>query len=159
VLDFERLAIARDLRAAQPTWRVRGAGELRTLRLPPDAAVALADSRNVAGARPGPGGVYVHLTDADATVVVAREAAPQVHVHDAAGWIRDFVRDADGIRFALFSYYRPEFTLAHAQGCRVRVDERDLRPAASAAGLLRYELARHDAAYAPTQSLVDVRCR
>ncbi len=159
VLDFESLAIARDLRAAQPTWRVRGAGELRTLRLPADAAVALAASRGVAGTRAGPGGVYVHLTDAEATVVVAREAAPTVHVHDAAGWIRDFVRDAGGIRFVLFSYYRPEFTLAHAQGCRVRVDDRDLRPAAAAAGLFRYELARHDAAYAPIQSLVDVRCR
>jgi len=159
VLDFESLAIARDLRAAQPTWRVRGAGELRTLRLPADAPVALAASRNVAGARPGPGGVYVHLTDADATVVAAREAAPMVYVHDAAGWIRDFVRDASGIRFALHAYDRPEFKLAHAQGCRVRVDERDLQPAADAAGLLRYELARHDAAHAPTQSLVDVRCR
>ncbi|GIL05889.1 MAG: hypothetical protein BroJett031_24090 [Betaproteobacteria bacterium] len=159
VLDFESLAIARDLRAAQPTWRVRGAGELRTLRLPADASVALAASRNVAGVRPGPGGRYVHLTAADATVVLAAEATPPVHVFDAGGWIGDFHRDASGIRFALSSYYRPEFTLAHAQGCRVRVNERDLRPAAAAAGLLHYELARHDAAQAPTQSLVDVRCR
>ena len=159
VLDFESLAIARDLRAAQPTWRVRGAGDLRTLRLPADASVALAASRNVAGTRPGPGGRYVHLTDGDATVVLAAEAAPPVHVHDAGGWIGDFRRDASGIRFTLFSYYRPEFTLAHAQGCRVRADERDLRPAAAAAGLLRYELARHDAAETPTQSVVDVRCR
>lgn len=159
VLDFESLAIARDLRAAQPTWRVRGAGELRTLRLPADAPVALAASRNVAGVRPGPGGRYVHLTAADATVVLAAEATPPVHVFDAGGWIGDFRRDASGIRFALSSYYRPEFTLAQGQGCRVRVDERDLRPAAAAAGLLRYELARHDAAQAPTQSLVDVRCR
>jgi hypothetical protein len=91
--------------------------------------------------------------------VLAAEAAPPVHVHDAGGWIGDFRRDASGIRFTLFSYYRPEFTLAHAQGCRVRADERDLRPAAAAAGLLRYELARHDAAETPTQSVVDVRCR
>ncbi|GAB4468015.1 MAG: bifunctional glycoside hydrolase 114/ polysaccharide deacetylase family protein [Burkholderiaceae bacterium] len=159
VLDFESLAIARDLRAAQPTWRVRGAGELRTLRLPASASVALAASRNVAGTRPGPDGRYVHLTDADAAVVLAAEDVPPVHVYDAAGWIGAFRRDAAGIRFVLSSYYRPEFTLAHAPGCRVRVDGRDLAPAATAAGLLRYELARHDAAYAPTQSLVDVRCR
>lgn len=159
VLDFESLAIARDLRAAQPTWRVRGAGELRTLRVPTDARIALAASRNVAGTRPGPAGRYVHLTDGEATVVVAAEATPAVHVFEAAGWIADFRRSDSGIRFALSSYYRPEFTLAHAQGCRVSVDGVDLRPTAVADGRFRYELVRHDATYAPTQSLVEVRCR
>lgn len=164
VLDFESMVVARDWRASMPTWRVRGQGMLRTLRLPADAPLALAASLNVAGARPGPGGRYVHLTAADATVVVAPETAPAVHVFEAAGWISDFSRDDSGIRFVVNSYYRPEITLAHAQACRVRADGRELRPAAAASGslpfaALRYELARNDASQTPTRTLVDVRCR
>jgi hypothetical protein len=162
VLDFHRLAIARDWRAGQPTWRVRSGDDLRTLRVPGEAAVSLADSSSVAGSAPGPAGRYLHLTAAAATVAMGADAAPVVQVRDAAGRIDDFERNPGGIRFALSSYANPRFTLSDARHCRVRIDGRDAAPAASRGDELTYELpaASPAAGTAATarRHLVDVRC-
>jgi uncharacterized protein (TIGR01370 family) len=158
VLDFHRMAIARDWRTPD-TWRIRGAGELRTLRLAPRTTIALADSRNVAGFSDGLGGRYVHLTDGAAELRLGLTiGAP--YVHDARGWIGDFARRRDGLSFTLNAYGDSSFALADARGCRARADGRDLTPLAGGdPALLRYELADHAIAAAPTPARVDIVCR
>jgi hypothetical protein len=160
VLDFHALAVARDWRAAAPTWRVRGAGDLRTVRVGAATPVALGASRGVAGAAPGPQARYLHLASTDAAVTLAPEAAAPVHVRDAAGWIDGFARTAQpaGIRFRLSSYARASFTLAAAAGCRVRVDGREVTPAQRQADSLGFELPNHEVSTTPQRYLVDVRC-
>jgi hypothetical protein len=160
VLDFHRVAIARDWRAGAETWRVRGAGELRTLRLPASAPVALAASRAVAGAAPGPAARYLHLAAPQAEVVLGAEPQPPVHVRSASGRLDELARDAAGLRFTLVTYTAARFTLAAARGCRVRIDDRPLAPAASRGDEQDYELAAADPAAAASarRHLVDVRC-
>jgi hypothetical protein len=162
VLDFHRAAIARDWRESRLTWRVRSGDDLRTLRLPADAAVSLADSRNLAGSAPGPAGRYLHLTAAEATVVAGADPDPPVQVREAAGRIDDFERSAGGIRFALSAYTDSRFTLSAARHCRARIDGRDAAPVSSRGDELTYELpaARPAAGSAATtrRHLVDVRC-
>ncbi len=158
VLDFHRMAIARDWRTPD-TWRIRGDGELRTLRLPPRTAVALASSRNVAGFADGRDGRYVHLTDAAAELRLGQSiGAP--YVHDARGWIGDFARRRDGLSFTLNAYGDAGFALADAHGCKARADGRDLVPLPGGdPALLRYELADRAIAAAPTPARVDIVCR
>jgi uncharacterized protein (TIGR01370 family) len=165
VRDFHGIAIARDWRVAAPTWRVRGEGELRTLRLPADASVALAASVDVAGSAPGPAARYVHLAAAGATLALATDAAtpagtapPPVHVRDAAGRIESFTRNATGIRFTLAAYTTPQLSLAAARGCQVRVDGRDLNPASTRGDITVYELPAIVPAATPRRYVVDVRC-
>lgn len=167
VLDFHRLAIARDWREKQPTWRVRTGGELRTLRIDEATPLALSASRQVAGVAPGPRQRYLHLAGDDARVVLANEppSAPALpYVREAAGWITDLVRDAPGaarsLRFTLNAYTTPSFTLAAATGCRVSVDGKPHSPArrTGAADLLTYELAPAEPTTTPRRHLVDIRC-
>lgn len=174
VIDFHSMAIARDWRSAEPSWRVRGGGELRTLRIGADAPVSLSASRQLAGVAPGPRARYLHLADEDAHIVLAPEAATSaapVHVREATGWISEFSRSAAGIRFALHGYTTPSFTLAGAAGCRVRIDgkdstpqrrdpqaARDPRDARAERDLQTHELQHADPGPAPRRHLVDVRC-
>jgi hypothetical protein len=168
VMDFHSIAIARDWRVQAPTWRVRGDGQLRTLRIPADATVALGASHNVAGVAAGPAARYLHLAGADANVTLAgvapaSEARPPVHVVSAAGWITDLKRGDRALSFTLNSYTRPAVTLAASHGCRVRIDGQD-SPALRRDGTTsthepkRSELIEPAPAGAPHQHLVDVRC-
>jgi len=158
VLDFHRMAVARDWRAPVPTWRIRGDGALRTLRLPAEGAVALAASEAVAGSAPGPSSRYLHLAAPSASVALAAEAATPVHVRDAAGRIEDFSRSPAGLRFTLAAYTTAQFTLAAARGCRARVDGRDLAPASTRGDDTTYELPAIVPAATPRRYVVDVRC-
>jgi hypothetical protein len=163
VMDFHAIAIARDWRVQAPTWRVRGDGALRTLRIPADATVALGASQHVAGVAAGPHVRYVHLAAAEARLTLASEARPPVHVASAAGWITDLKRSDRALSFTLHSYTRPAVTLAASQGCRVRIDGQD-SPALRRDGTTsthepkRSELIEPAPAGAPHQHLVDVRC-
>jgi hypothetical protein len=160
VHDFHHLAIARDWRSDTPVWRVRGDGELRTLRVGSTQAVDLEGSRSVAGVAAGRGGRYLHLTDAAAEVrLPATAVAAPVHVQQARGWLRQFRRSAEGISFALHSYTQPGFTLAEARGCHVRVDGRELASVQTDSSTSSYELPPGEVSTASTISRVDVVCR
>jgi len=132
-IDFDRMAIARD----GNTWEVRDAGYLRTVRLAPNQAPELADSVGVAGYAPGPGGVYVNLTGAEArfSVIATHAGTPDsnagiAYLQQANGSIDDFTRTPDGLRFDLHTYVAPNFTLANARACRVTANGRTLDPLA-----------------------------
>jgi len=87
VRDFHTYAVARD----GAGWRVRGDGELRTLRLPPALGTPLVQaSQGVAGYRGGAEGTYVHLTGGTAWVQMREDgnsagaAAPAVSASTAS---------------------------------------------------------------------------
>ena len=158
VIDFHGLTVARDWRA-EAAWRIRGDGQVRTVRVATATPVAVAASRNVAGWSDGPGGRYVHLTDAAADVRLT-PGADVPYVREARGWIDALERRRDGLSFTLNAYGDSGFTLAAAGGCRVRVDGRELvQPGQGDAALLRYEIANRAVASAPTPARVDVACR
>lgn len=142
VRDFHGLAVARDLRAAAPRWRLRGDGDLRTLRLPAGQAVAAAASREVAGVAAGPQASYVHLGSGDAELVLAAAPAREPMLADANGRVSKVRRAPGRLEFVLDSHVVPQLRLANARGCRVTIDGRALSPSGSAGELQVYELNR-----------------
>jgi hypothetical protein len=169
VIDFHALAIARDWRSTTPAWRVRGGGELRTLRVSAQTPVALGASSQVAGVAPGPQARYVHLAGADARVVLGTEPKPPVYVASARGWITDWQRSGSDLAFTLNSYTSAAVALGAAQGCRVRVAGQDsivVHGAGDRLGITStHEPKRSEhgtppvaPADAPHRHLVDVRC-
>ena len=135
VQDFYGYSIARDGQG----WRVRGTGELRTLRLPAHwGAPAMADSQNIAGYRAGVEGTYLHLTDGRAWFKTQeREPTPQrTYLHEANARIQAWRTSADGTRteFTLQGHVPLQWSLALAsRQCQVRANGRVLSPVRAAA--------------------------
>ena len=131
VQDFYGYTIARDGKG----WRVRGTGELRTLRLPPQwGAPALAESQNVAGYHAGVEGTYLHLAGGQAWFKTqdAATALPQTYLHEANARVQDWRSSTDGTRteFTLKGHVPLQFGVAMASSrCQVRANGRTLSPA------------------------------
>nr|WP_244816462.1 bifunctional glycoside hydrolase 114/ polysaccharide deacetylase family protein [Caballeronia sp. Lep1P3] len=129
VLDFERMDISRD----GDFWRIHGSGALRTVRLPEGRVPDLASAEGVAGYLPGPGGVYVHLSGADARfrVVDAAHAAKLPYLAEANGVVDHFARTPRGFSFDLASHVAPHFAVGgepRANACIAKADGRRLAP-------------------------------
>ena len=125
VLDFQDMAVARSARG----WRVRGAKDLRTLRLP--ASMGLPDvvnSQEVAGYANHQSDVYAHLGDDTAELVLTDSATDAVRLVSANGRIEGFERLPNGFRWSVSAHVPVKFVLANAQACKVRVAGRDLVP-------------------------------
>ena len=125
VRDFHELAIARD----GDGWRIRGNGDLRTLRLP-EGRPDIARSSGVAGFRDGPEGGYVHLAGGSATLHTGGGRTPALH--EANARLGDWRRAANGLSLTLRGHVPVEFSLADAAGCQVRADGRPLTPVRAA---------------------------
>ena len=150
-LDFNAIVVARENGA----WRIRGNGDLRTVRAPdslgiPDAA----GSQAVAGHHPGSEGNYVHLVDGDAllrfSTSPSRPAAP--YLREANARIADWQAGSDSLRFTLKGHQPLEFTLAASPRCSVSVDGKPLKPRRVNGDLLEFRLS--DAA-----ATIETRCR
>ncbi|MBN9422179.1 MAG: hypothetical protein BGO63_17160 [Candidatus Accumulibacter sp. 66-26] len=151
--DFYGVVLARE----SDGWRVRGDGELRTLRVAaalgqPDPAASGA----VAGYLAGTEGNYVHLAGADALL---RFAAPPTSVHPAQPFLRDANarlsdwQAGDGNpRFALRGHLPLEFSLAGAGRCRVTANGKPLAPQRAGDDVLNFRL--NDAA-----ATIETHCR
>lgn len=139
-IDFSTLSIARDL--VRDGWRIRGAGELRTLRLAENAAPpSLAASEGVAGYASGPNALYVHLTGASAFLARAASAAPPgVYLASANGRIERWERRGDTIAATFRSHAPLELELGAASSCDLSRDGRVLTPAAVSVNTKRYVL-------------------
>jgi len=129
VLDFERMDLSRD----GDFWLIHGSGALRTVRLPEGRAPDLASAQGVAGYLPGPGGVYVHLTGADARfrVVDAVHAATLPYLAEANGVVDHFARTPRAFSFDLASHVAPHFAIggeARPNACMVKADGRPISP-------------------------------
>jgi hypothetical protein len=140
VLDFEQLAIAKTATG----WRVRGATDLRTLRLPtvlgwPD----LNQSQGVAGFADQPNDRYVHL-GRDAAELVLTEVQPNgLQLVSANAKVEDVERLPNGFRWNLSGHVPLQFTLAHTQSCRVKAGGRELTPVRQTAGFSHFEIKDH----------------
>lgn len=137
VQDFHTYAVARD----GDGWRVRGDGELRTLRMPAALGTPLPQaSQGVAGyTAAAEGGTYVHLTGGAAWLQMragdaAATAAPQgPYLSDANARLAEWtVRDQGRTDFALKGYAPLAFGLANAGNCQVRANQRLLTPTRAA---------------------------
>jgi len=138
VLDFQSLAVARTATG----WRIRGAGDVRTLRLPtslgwPD----LSASSAVAGFAPGRDGLYVHLDAAQAELVTRMDEPRQPRLVSANARIES--AEPGRLRWALRGYVPLSFTLANAQNCRVQLDGRVVTPVKRQGNFSDYETKDH----------------
>ncbi|EGF33371.1 hypothetical protein IMCC9480_460 [Oxalobacteraceae bacterium IMCC9480] len=155
VLDFETTTIAREL--GSDDLLVRTGASLRTLRMPPGAALpSLRDSSGVAGVAAGPSGDYLTLTSARVRLS-ARPDQGGVRVEQINGSISDFTRTRDGaseqLRFTATANEAITLTLAQAGGCRVSADGKAVAASGSAA---RYVLDGGDVL--PQRRVITVRC-
>ena len=155
VLDFEATSIAREL--ASGDLLVRTGASLRTLRMPPGAAVpSLRESRGVAGVAAGPSGDYLTLASAQVRLS-ARPDKGGVRVDQINGSISDFTRTQDGateqLRFTASANDAITLTLAQAGGCRVSADG---KPVAASGGSQRYVLDGGESL--PQRRVITVRC-
>jgi hypothetical protein len=142
VLDFQDYVVARTPQG----WRVAGQGALRTLRLPAALGVPdLARSRAVAGWRDGSEGRYVHLAAQRAELALSAEAAALPRLHAANARIDTYTHAPGRQRWHFSGEVPLEFTLADAEGCRVQLDGRELRPLRRADRLTHYSLPAHAA--------------
>jgi hypothetical protein len=136
VHDFHTFAIAKEGRG----WRVRGSGELRTLRMPfPEATVlaSLASSQGVAGATSGTEGAYLHLSGATAWIANPAAAnapdltgaAPRAWLHDANARVNRWTQSENGATtaFRLDGYVPLHFALSGIRpSCTVSANGRAL---------------------------------
>lgn len=124
VKDFDSLAIARD----GDGWRVRGDGNLRTLRLPAARQPELASAQGVAGFSRGSEGNYLHLVDQAAWFTTdSRPAATrQPYLVDANGRLSDWQNQPGDFKFALdfrlTAHTALDFRLANLDGCLTRIN-------------------------------------
>lgn len=132
VRDWHAYAVARE----GSDWRVRGDGDLRTLRLPTALGTpSMTGSHGVAGWRSGPEGTYVHLTGPSARL---RTQPPQPaetqggelpYLHDANARLTQWTPGADGrsLAFTLTGHNPVEFSMAGVEGCQVQANNQPLQ--------------------------------
>jgi len=126
VRDFNDLALARD----NGGWRVRGNGNLRTLRLPAALGpVRLDDARGVAGFIPGSEGNYLHLSGPGAWFRTGQPAAEAVpYLRQANARLVAWQAGPRQLDFTLQGHAPIEFSLANTGRCQVAVDGRPTVP-------------------------------
>lgn len=119
-LDFQTMSVARD----GDTWIVRGAGEVRTVRLPGQARPQLAGSQGVVGFSTANGGqgTYIHLDGGTARFRTGESSTSQPYIAEASGVTRNLVRTGNSMRFDFRGDYKPFFRIAGGKQCRVTVD-------------------------------------
>lgn len=142
VLDFQDYVVAR----TPAGWRVRGAGALKTLRVPASlGSPDLERSRAVAGYRDGAEGRYVHLAGSAAELVLVAGAPAGPHLHSANARISAYEAGPARQRWTLEGEVPLEFTLVDADHCHVRVADRELKPVRRDGRHLHYALPQHAA--------------
>lgn len=142
VLDFQSMAVAR----TPSGWRVRGASNLRTLRLPVSMGFPdVQKSQGIAGYRAGPVDSYVHLGNDTAELVLRAIESATPRLLSANARVESFESTPEGQRWNLAGNVPLKFTLTHAEACRVRAGGHDLSPTRRAANLSYYELKSHAA--------------
>ena len=141
-VDFMHMVVARPVgRSASDSvgqWRVRGAGDLRTLRMSAaQPAPDFARSSGLAGYRQDDnngtdagGQRYLHLSGGEAVVALmapgagTRDGVP--FLTEANARVASASRDADGLALELAGHLPITFTLANAAACRVSADGKPL---------------------------------
>jgi hypothetical protein len=142
VIDFQHMVVARTATG----WRVRGSGELRTLRL--SSAMGLPDlqrSRDVAGYREAAPVTYVHLSGNDAEVALTSKPSAAPRLESANARIDAFSSAPGKYRWTLEGQVPLEFALDNIAGCRVRAGGKTIAPARRQGTLSHYALTSYAA--------------
>lgn len=140
-LDFVHLTVARSL--VDDTWRVRGAGQLRTLRMPasighPD----LSRSSGVVGYIDHNGERYLSA-DSDETSVATTDRAPtRPYLVESNARVTSATSSATRLTLELTGHLPVKLTLANAGRCEVRADGKPLpgRPSGTSGAHSTYEM-------------------
>lgn len=146
--DFNSLTLAREGDA----WRIRGDGDLRTLRAP--AALGRPDlnaSRGVAGHLAGTEGNYIHLAGGDTLLRFAATPPARPYLRDANARLADWQAVDDTLHFALHGNQPLEFSLTGAGHCRVTANGKAVTPRQTNGDTQDFRL--NDAA-----ATIDTRC-
>lgn len=150
VLDFQDMAVAR----TPDGWRVRGAGQLRTLRLSNTLGFAdVKKSHGVAGYTTNENDRYIHLASDAAEVVLSTTESSVPRLDSANARIERFEQTSTGANWQLKGHVPLEFTVAHADNCRVRLAGRDLSPIRRVGNLSYFEVKTL------TAGLIETRCK
>jgi hypothetical protein len=125
VLDWRTFAVAKEVGPQGGDWVVRGNGEVRELHWPQASKPVLADASGVTGFATGPDGTYIHIDGGGARFAIGgvtnADAVP--YIGEANGFVRNFRRTAQGMRFEFAGHYQPFVKLANAQQCKVSVNK------------------------------------
>ena len=141
VLDFVGMGIAR----TEGGYLVRGATELRTLRLPAGGpAIDWRASKNLAGEKPGADGRYLHLTGDEAEIVFARRPDDSPYVWEANGRIVQARWQGDTLRLGLSGHVPLEWAIRHRQPCQFKADGAALKPIRQQADVSYFKIRAHD---------------
>ncbi len=141
VLDFNDFVVARD----ENGYLLRGNGDLRTVRLPPQGPVPdLLASAGVAGMAPGPNARYVHLDGGNARLRLTPVSSGP-YLEYANGGIQRLTVNANGLTLDVRGYRPLKLTFAQAAGCTARWNQRPL-PFNRQGDRLIIESSRHDLA-------------
>ncbi len=146
VESFLHVAVARTATG----WRVRGMGNLHTLRAPSALGVPdLSLSESLAGFKPSTQDTYLHWVGSSGELVFTAQATNTVRLESANAASEAFERSNSAstttYRWTLAGQVPLQFTLAHATGCRVTVAGRELTPSRSQAEFSHYQLSTHAA--------------
>ncbi len=142
VLDFQHMSVAR----TESGWRVRGASDLRTLRVPSAMGVPnLEQSKAVAGYRTGPNGTYVHLSGSQSELVLRSSEGTGPVLVSANARIASFEAKSDRILWDLTGHVPLKFTLANVGDCRISVGGKELLPVSRVNNFSHYQLKDHAA--------------
>jgi uncharacterized protein (TIGR01370 family) len=148
-IDFGHTTIAREGDA----WRIRGDGELRTLRAPttlgqPDVGA----SQNVAGYLAGAEGNYVHLASGDVLLRFTTTLTSHPYLRDANARLADWQAGDGELRFTLKGHQPLEFSLADSLRCKVSANGNPVTPRRTSGDTHSFRLT--DAA-----ATIETRCR
>lgn len=155
VLDFNTMVVAR----TPEGYRVRGEGDLRTLRIPAPAPGFSPDwraSSGLVGVSPAPEGRYVAIDGDSADIVLAssaKSAEKLPYLASANAKVTRFERQGRGLRFSLAGYVPLEFALANSDGCALQAGGKDIKAVTAADGLRHYRMDAH------AEPALELRCR
>lgn len=139
---FQHFAVAR----TDDGWRLRGNGELRTVRSPSTMGVPdLGRSTGVAGYALHQDSFYAHLTGASAELVLAPGGSAVPRLVSANAAVQSAGPTERGYRWQLAGEVPLSFTLAEAGNCRVTGAGQEIRPTRGRDGYLHYRLNHHAA--------------
>ncbi|HZZ06484.1 polysaccharide deacetylase family protein, partial [Paraburkholderia sp.] len=121
VLDWRSFAVAKEVGPHANDWIVRGNGEVRELHWPQAATPALDTAAGLTGFAAGPDGTYIHIDGGSARFAIGGPASAP-YIAEANGFVRNFRRTPNGMRFEFAGHYQPFVKLANAQSCRISVN-------------------------------------
>lgn len=126
VHDFYAMALARDGEG----WRIRGRGDLRTVRIPQSwGAVDLAHSEGIAGSKTADANTYVHLTGSSALLRTAADAqSTPIALSEANARLTEWNAQPDQVQFRLEGHAPLDFSLVLPRTCQVRINDRVATP-------------------------------